>query len=206
MSKPLPKDKVTLEQLLQLKRHERPSTEFWNRFESELQVKRLQALVENPSWLDRLRAAVRFSLLWVAPVGGAAALAFGLWMHNGTLQIPGYAGNQAKQVQERAAAGVASAQERLMELAASAATADVSSSFSSESLPQSAERVNVPPQFIIDALSSEDSQPTHFRRVMYTTDFSVERNQGSRYVADPISAPKGGAVVQPAVFTSGRNF
>ena len=66
-------EKVTLEDLLQLKRAERPPAEFWTRFEQELRAKQLAAIVEKRPWWQGLsRTWVRFSL----PVGAAAALAF----------------------------------------------------------------------------------------------------------------------------------
>ncbi len=68
--------KVTLDDLLRLKRTERPSAEFWTRFEEELRAKQLAALVRRrPWWADaglRLRTALaRFGL----PLGAATTLA-----------------------------------------------------------------------------------------------------------------------------------
>jgi hypothetical protein len=68
--------KVTLDDLLRLKRAERPSAEFWTRFEEELRAKQLAALVKRrPWWADaglRLRTAfARFGL----PLGAATTLA-----------------------------------------------------------------------------------------------------------------------------------
>lgn len=47
---------ITVESLLQLKRHERPPAEFWEGFERRFEQKRLQALVQRPSALSRLAA------------------------------------------------------------------------------------------------------------------------------------------------------
>ena len=57
---------VALEDLLRLKRAERPSPAFWTKFESELRAKQLAAIVEKGPWWRRLTAALvarrRFAL------------------------------------------------------------------------------------------------------------------------------------------------
>jgi hypothetical protein len=73
MSQLLP-DKVTLEDLLRLKRAERPPAEFWSQFDRELQAKQLAALVGKKRWWhSAARTLTRFSYL---PLGATAALAF----------------------------------------------------------------------------------------------------------------------------------
>ncbi|HEV8073184.1 MAG TPA: hypothetical protein VGP21_03545 [Opitutaceae bacterium] len=70
----LPPDKVTLEDLLRLKRAERPPAEFWAQFDRELQAKQLAALVGKKRWWhSAARTLTRFSYL---PLGATAALAF----------------------------------------------------------------------------------------------------------------------------------
>jgi hypothetical protein len=68
--------KPTLEELLRLKRAERPSPEFWNRFERELHQKQLAALVARRPWWQSLPAFLtRRAYL---PIGATAILAFTL--------------------------------------------------------------------------------------------------------------------------------
>lgn len=66
---------VTLEDLLRLKRAERPAPEFWDQFDRELRAKQLAALVQKrPWWHDWPRVFAgtrRFQL----PLGAAAVLA-----------------------------------------------------------------------------------------------------------------------------------
>jgi hypothetical protein len=67
---------VTLEDLLRLKRAERPPAEFWNRFERELRAKQLAALVVKRPWwrtvpVRALTGLARFHL----PLGATAVLA-----------------------------------------------------------------------------------------------------------------------------------
>jgi hypothetical protein len=67
--------KVTLEELLRLKRAERPPAEFWSRFDSEMRAKQLAAIVvRRPLWdgISRIFAAVYRNHL---PFGAAAAVA-----------------------------------------------------------------------------------------------------------------------------------
>jgi hypothetical protein len=80
MSKPEQSDppKITLEDLLCFKRTERPASEFWTRFESELRQKQLAALVERESWWRSVpRFFTRFSRLHL-PLGATAILALSL--------------------------------------------------------------------------------------------------------------------------------
>jgi len=77
------KPQVSLEDLLRLKRAERPPQEFWTRFENELRAKQLAAIVaKRPWWAGYARffgAVARHPL----PVGAAAALAFSILGYNG---------------------------------------------------------------------------------------------------------------------------
>lgn len=69
-------NRVTIEDLLRVKRAERPSVEFWSHFERDLRAKQLAAIVEPRPWWVKLRlpqvarTAARFQI----PVGAAAAL------------------------------------------------------------------------------------------------------------------------------------
>lgn len=66
--------RVSLEDLLRLKRAEKPAAEFWKGFEQELRQKQLAALLEKrPWWQEAPRWAARHVYL---PMGAAAAVAF----------------------------------------------------------------------------------------------------------------------------------
>lgn len=65
---------VKIEDLLQLKRAERPSPEFWSKFDRELRQKQLTALVQKRRWWHDL--PVVFSRRVYVPAGMAAAVAF----------------------------------------------------------------------------------------------------------------------------------
>lgn len=68
--------KVTVEDLLRLKRAERPDAEFWNKFEVELRQKQLAALVERRPWWQQIPLLLnRRAYL---PIGATAVLTFTL--------------------------------------------------------------------------------------------------------------------------------
>jgi len=70
--------KVTLEQLLRVKRAEKPSPEFWAQFERELRMKQLAAIVEpRPWWAPFIRVGSRLAR-YQMPVGAAAVVALTL--------------------------------------------------------------------------------------------------------------------------------
>ncbi len=68
---------VSVEDLLRLKRAERPPVEFWNQFERELRAKQLAALVEKRPWWREVSLAHVWSGLrrYHLPLGAAAILA-----------------------------------------------------------------------------------------------------------------------------------
>lgn len=68
--------KPTLEELLRLKRAERPTAEFWTRFETELRQKQLTALVAKRRWWHDLPVLLNRRVY--APAGAAAVVAFSL--------------------------------------------------------------------------------------------------------------------------------
>jgi hypothetical protein len=72
--KPDSDPKITLEDLLRLKRAERPAPEFWVKFDADIRAKQLSAIVSRPWWDGFARG---FALLsrHQMPLGAAAALA-----------------------------------------------------------------------------------------------------------------------------------
>lgn len=66
---------VTIEDLLRLKRAERPPAEFWEGFDRELRAKQLAALVEKSPWWRSLPRVLAGASRFYLPAGAAAALA-----------------------------------------------------------------------------------------------------------------------------------
>lgn len=94
MTPPTPSRKPTLEELLRVKRAERPPAEFWKRFEDELRAKQLAAIVAPHRWWQPLSALVpgRRSAAF-AGVGAAVAVAFAAYV-----RYPSTQGSVASQV------------------------------------------------------------------------------------------------------------
>ncbi len=76
MSKSNQHSKVTLEDLLRLKRAERPGPEFWANFEKELRQKQLTALVHKRRWWHELPVLLNRRVY--IPAGAVAVAAFTL--------------------------------------------------------------------------------------------------------------------------------
>jgi hypothetical protein len=93
------RSKITIEDLLRLKRAERPAAEFWSNFERELRQKQLTALLEKSPWWQGLpRLLVRRAYL---PLGASAVLAFTL------VSVKFYAPAQVVRVESPSAGSVA---------------------------------------------------------------------------------------------------
>ncbi len=72
---PESKRKVTVEDLLRLKRAERPPAAFWTTFEAEIRAKQLSAIVNKRPWWHGLSRAAAVVTRYQLPFGAAAALA-----------------------------------------------------------------------------------------------------------------------------------
>ncbi len=88
--------KVSIEDLLHLKRAERPAPEFWANFERELRQKQLSALMQKrPWWQEMPQFFARRAYL---PLGATAVLAFTL------VTVKYYSPSQVTQVEAPSAA------------------------------------------------------------------------------------------------------
>src|SRR5512146_1238247 len=67
--------RVTVEDLLRLKRSERPASEFWTEFERTLRQRQLAALVEKRSWWHHLAGGYGRVVRVGLPLGAVAILA-----------------------------------------------------------------------------------------------------------------------------------
>ena len=73
-----PERKITVEDLLRLKRAERPPPEFWVKFESEIRAKQLAAIVVRRPWWDGAARVFSFAHRNRLPIGASAAIALTL--------------------------------------------------------------------------------------------------------------------------------
>lgn len=72
-SKQAPQKEVKVEDLLRLKRAERPSEDFWNTFDRELHQRMLQTLVKKDPWYVQLLRGASGRIAQTVTVGAAAA-------------------------------------------------------------------------------------------------------------------------------------
>jgi len=69
-----PQKKVSLEELLRVKRSERPDQAFWGQFDRELHQRMLQTLVKKDPWYVQVMRGLRGRIAQTATVSGLAAL------------------------------------------------------------------------------------------------------------------------------------
>lgn len=82
--RPNDRPRITLEQLLALKRSERPDPAFWEGFDRELHRRQLASVVVRPAWYVRAARGMVVGLRRAAPVaaaGAAAVAGFLVWQH-----------------------------------------------------------------------------------------------------------------------------
>jgi hypothetical protein len=87
-----PRSPLTLEDLLRLKRAERPAPEFWSQFERELRTKQLGAIVEKRPWWCAIPRVYVFVLRRRLPLAASAVVAFAIFSYR---QFPAVATEQA---------------------------------------------------------------------------------------------------------------
>jgi len=72
--------KITVEDLLRVKRAERPAAEFWTRFEQELRAKQLAAIVDKRPWWHALSRTLAGTARFHLPLGATAVLALSVFV------------------------------------------------------------------------------------------------------------------------------
>ena len=161
---------VTLEKLLQLKREERPTPEFWASFDKELEARRLRALVEPsapPLW-SRLLVMGRYAAFVLLPVASAAAFA---WV------FLDRSANFAPETEPQVATLVA-------ESSVAPGSGSVAAEGTGRLLPQDFAESGMRNQFISEALSST-SDRAHFQKVLYTPSISaITQDRAVHYITD----------------------
>ena len=71
------KSKITLEEILKLKRKERPPAEFWEAFDRDLRRRTLQALVNDEPWYGRYLGSALGRILASIPLSAAVVATLG---------------------------------------------------------------------------------------------------------------------------------
>lgn len=172
-----PDHRVTLEDLLKLKRHEEPEPAFWDRFERDFEQRRLRALMSRES-----TGVLSFGLHWMRQTGWAfGALAAAL-----AVAFIGLSRFSSSKMGETL---VGSAQ--LLRSAPGAATLnEVPAMIELASLSDLSEpsrgSVQSEPRFVVDVISDRP-EPDHYRRVLSNTAFFGGNSGGTEFVADALT-------------------
>lgn len=181
------KPKVTLEKLLQLKRCEKPSQEFWEDFDKKLQSKTLMALVEKPSLWARLPRLLLKAGMVAFPVGATAALSFALLQQSG-----GYFAEPS------------SSSQLTVQQVGGSAVLDTTQTESWSSLPATPlEWDATSALFVMDAMpSTRMDENRTFRAVMHTPLMSsgALTSQGTVYVVNPLHRSDNSVRTTPSNF------
>ncbi|MGC9450553.1 MAG: hypothetical protein ACP5I4_03825 [Oceanipulchritudo sp.] len=179
--------KITLEALLELKRHERPGDEFWDSFETDFHRRRLNILFEQQS----IRESVWNPTLKAVVFGVPALLLVGMTVLWSRLELP-EAGSpefvQAAPAIQLEPATTDSATSR--EAAGNAVAHPVTSLATS--------------QFVLDAIQDDPPPVMNFRKVLYTPAIQLSVPTGASYVRDTFSSSN--YEVTTANLQLGRNF
>jgi len=172
-----PPPKVTLEDLLRLKRHERPGPEYWERFDRELRGGMLRAFVTPEPWAWRwTRRVVARATPWMT-AGAAAGLVMAFAMHS-RLSLP---------MAEHRLPAPAAMEEMTapVKLAANDATAD-KALLNTTTAAGSLENVGDARTKDVVAVLAESSQPTTDPKVSALTTLPGKPADDVRYAADTL--------------------
>lgn len=173
---------VSLEDLLKLKRHERPQGEFWDCFERDFQRRRLRALMEGGE--PRLTSAQfwwRMAKWSPVTVGALAAVAVFFSPVSLTVMDADF-GENALVAGVDALPSVAG-----LDLSDGAQPAGEHKLNPERGAPFMASlSTHLPPRFVSDELATQE-ESRNFRRVLSNASLSVPTAAGSRYVADPLT-------------------
>lgn len=179
------KRQVTVEDLLRLKRAERPQAEFWAEFDRELRTKQLAALVEKQPWWRSLPARFAGLSRYHLPLGATAVLAVTF------LTVRDY--DPAPLPADMAPRSVA----RVAVTPGSAEPADVSSLASEDvaATPAEAESEMLVAATEVERAPAPDGADSEFAQVMPLLDASLGGGRGSsevspsaRYIAANLAA------------------
>jgi hypothetical protein len=181
------KPDITLESLLQLKRDERPSGEFWDSFERDFQRRRLHALVERPTLRDTILGPGMRALVFGVPVLLFVGLAT-FWTPRESLIKPSMV----------AASNPPALQTGSLDASAEPMLADPAEAVAPVNMNLASS------QFVVDAIEETPGSSMSFRKVLYTPAIRLSAPSGASYVRDSMSSSN--YRVTTADHKLGRNF
>jgi hypothetical protein len=165
--------KITLEELLRLKRHERPGPEYWARFDRELNEKVWRALAQPAPHTNWLAGLWERRMRWLAAGAAAVAVGFVAW--------PGHVAT----IQKSAASLVATTGFSAPQFPSAREPVRVAAIFpTSENADTSS--ANAPARYAGSAPDAS-TNPAVFHKVPATVAFATERPNGARFASDTLS-------------------
>lgn len=172
-------NRVRLEDLLKLKRHEKPAPDFWEGFDRRLEQRRLQALISGsepePS---RLVSPLKWAM-WAAPV--AAAVVLGMLFVRTSGPAESSEGSGAL-VETSHSAVLAEGDTAILRAAGISPRASAYASLAAGEISE--------PRFILDVLSNR-AEELSFQRVLANPAMSAGSRSDARFVADRLSSRTG---------------
>lgn len=174
-----PKKPIELEDLLKLKRHEAPDSDFWEQFDQDFERRRLRALMAEETVPEKMASFrwLRGMLFGGAGIASAAAVVFVMGVQTGSLNLawmgqglvqPG----NAEQVQVV-----------VSDVDASAALSETFTPSLRENVQLASVRRSEPTEFILDALVAE-SESRGFESVHANPVFTGGSQGSAQFVSD----------------------
>jgi hypothetical protein len=186
MSEPrLPdRPKVTLEQLLKLKRTERPDSAFWEEFDRELHRRQLASVVTTPTWRVRFARSLLVGVRRAVPIGAAATAAVAGFM---VLQRPTDTATSAPV--ETAAVATPVAAPVVAEVAPSPLIPISVPDVSAEEAPPVFERPStIEPRFVVHAFVAKSSPARTYVSVTSPNTFSSPAYDASLQMVNSLTS------------------
>lgn len=160
----------SLEELLALKKQERPDDAYWQRFERELHAKPWQKMVARQSWMRRFWVRLQDNVHPAIPVGSTAALALaGYW----TITLTPTTAEHQPYAPAPTMVAAVEAPAPVVEAAAPEAAPDV----------QSAD-----PHFVVGAFDTADSNDPAFTRIAATHYMPASQSEDVHFAFNTIDS------------------
>lgn len=186
---------VSVEKLLQLKRYETPTEDFWSQFDRELEKKRLQTMVCHDPWHVRLYHAFLTTLHPVTAFGVAAVVVLGgiFYYQQGGLdsvEQEAPAGSSGEKQLASVSGSADKTEEEPVELVEPLQLRDLQIAFNGygNSIRQTSRISFSETDFGVDVIAPgrDNSQFRHFRTDMEPSTFKTSRQESMDYNADSL--------------------
>jgi hypothetical protein len=191
-----PEFKITLEEVLRLKRSERPPAEFWDRFDRDLRQKTLRALVNEDPMARRFLSPIISRILVAVPVSALALTALFFFVVGDPVNVsergfaikPGLTTHPLGQIEATVMGPAQVTSVRRTSMNGHSYTMEQTVSFPGT-------------QFVISVMHSRSRGNSDFDVVMTPRILTASSDSNARYVANPLTSdsPSATFATAPAV-------